>query len=42
MLLTDAVDTPRITVLHDGVLKYRLLYDVHNTALSGDPGREKT
>ena len=39
---TDAVDTPRITVPHDEELKYRILYEVHDTAISGHLDREKT
>uniref|UniRef100_H3GFV1 Integrase zinc-binding domain-containing protein n=1 Tax=Phytophthora ramorum TaxID=164328 RepID=H3GFV1_PHYRM len=35
-------DTPRIVVPHDEDLKYRILYEAHDTALSGHLGREKT
>ena len=39
---TDVEDTPRIVVPHDEELKYRILYEAHDTALSGHLGREKT
>ena len=39
---TDAADTPRIVVPHDEDLKYRILYEAHDTVLSGHLGREKT
>ena len=39
---TDVDDTPHIVVLHDRKLKYRILYEAHDTALSGRIGREKT
>ena len=39
---TDVDDTPRIVVPHDEELKYRILYEAHDTALSGHLGREKT
>ena len=39
---TDAVDPPRIVVPHDEDLKYRILYEAHDTVLSGRLGREKT
>uniref|UniRef100_H3H5J1 Reverse transcriptase domain-containing protein n=1 Tax=Phytophthora ramorum TaxID=164328 RepID=H3H5J1_PHYRM len=39
---TDPEDTPRIVVPHDEDLKYRILYEAHDTALSGHLGREKT
>ena len=39
---TDAADNPRIVVPHDEELKYRILYDAHDTVLSGHLGREKT
>ena len=39
---TDAADTPRIVVPHDEELKYRILFEVHDTAISGHLGREKT
>ena len=37
---TDAVDPPLIVVPHDEDLKYRILYDVHDTAIGGHFGRE--
>ena len=39
---TDTGDTPRIVVPHDEELKYRILYEVHDTAINGYLGREKT
>ena len=39
---TDAADTPRIVVPHDEDLKYRILYEAHDTVLSGHLGRETT
>ena len=39
---TGVEDTPRIAVPHDEELKYRILYEAHDTALSGHLGREKT
>ncbi|KAG3032876.1 hypothetical protein PC120_g2187 [Phytophthora cactorum] len=33
---------PRVVVPHDEDLKYRTLYEVHNTPVGGDLGREKT
>ena len=39
---TDVDDTPRIDVPLDEELKYRILYEAHDTALSGHLGREKT
>ena len=39
---TDAADTPRIVVPHDEELKYRILFEAHDSALSGHLGREKT
>ena len=39
---TDAADTPRIVVPHDEDLKYRILFEAHDTAISGHLGREKT
>ena len=40
---TDIEDNPRIAVPHDEEeLKYRILYEAHDTALSGHLGREKT
>ncbi|CAI5737343.1 unnamed protein product [Peronospora farinosa] len=37
-----AADPPRIVVPHDEDLKYRILYEVHDTAIGGHLGREKT
>uniref|UniRef100_A0AAV1T8D4 Reverse transcriptase domain-containing protein n=1 Tax=Peronospora matthiolae TaxID=2874970 RepID=A0AAV1T8D4_9STRA len=39
---TDIEDNPRIVVPHNEELKYRILYEAHDTALSGHLGREKT
>ena len=39
---TDIEDNPRIAVPHDEELKYRILYEAHDTALSGHLSREKT
>ena len=39
---TDAVDRPRIVVHHDEELKYRILYEAHDTAMGGHFDREKT
>ena len=39
---TDIEDNPRIAVPHDEELKYRILYESHDTSLSGHLGREKT
>ena len=39
---TDTADTSRIIVPHDEELKYRILYEAHDTAFSGHLGREKT
>ena len=39
---TDAADTQRIAVPHDEDLKYRFLYEAHDTNLKGHLGREKT
>ena len=36
---TDAGDTPRIVVPHDEELKYRILFEAHDSALSGHLGR---
>ena len=38
----DIEDKPRIAVPHDEELKYRTLYEAHDTALNGHLGREKT
>ena len=38
----DTADTSRIIVPHDDELKYRILYEVHDTAICGHLGREKT
>ena len=39
---TDVEDVPRIVVPHDEELNYRILFEAHDTALSGHLGREKT
>ena len=39
---TGVEDTSRIVVPHDEELKYRIIYEAHDTALSGHLGREKT
>ena len=39
---TDIEDNPRIAVPHDEELKYRILYEAHDTALCGHLAREKT
>ena len=39
---TDVADTARIVVPHDEDLKYRILFEAHDTALSGHLGQEKT
>ena len=39
---TDIKHNPRIAVPHDEELKYQILYEAHDTALSGHLGREKT
>jgi hypothetical protein len=39
---TGAQDTPRVMVPHDKDLKYRIIYEAHDMALSGHLGREKT
>ena len=39
---TDIEDNPRNAVHHDEELNYRILYEAHDTALSGHLGREKT
>jgi hypothetical protein len=39
---TGAADTPRVVVPHDEDLKYRILYEAHDAALSAHLGREKT
>ena len=39
---TDAADPPRIVVPHDEDLKYRILYEAHDTAMGGHFSREKT
>ena len=38
---TDVANPPRIAVPHDEDLKYRNLYEVHDTAIGGDLGRER-
>ncbi|KAG3116457.1 hypothetical protein PI124_g5055 [Phytophthora idaei] len=39
---TDPEDVPRVVVPHDEDLKYRILYEVHDTPVGGQLGREKT
>ena len=39
---TDVADTARIVAPHDEDLNYRILFEAHDTALSGHLGREKT
>ncbi|KAG2765247.1 hypothetical protein PC129_g18851 [Phytophthora cactorum] len=39
---TDPEDSPRVVVPHDEDLKYRILYEVHDTPVGGHLGREKT
>ncbi|OWY92540.1 LOW QUALITY PROTEIN: RxLR effector protein [Phytophthora megakarya] len=39
---TDPEDTPRVVVPHDEDLKYRILYEVHDTPVGGHLGRENT
>ncbi|KAG3055024.1 hypothetical protein PI125_g25776 [Phytophthora idaei] len=39
---TDPKDVPRVVVPHDEDLKYRILYEVHDTPVGGHLGREKT
>ncbi|KAG2880403.1 hypothetical protein PC114_g22100 [Phytophthora cactorum] len=39
---TDPEDAPRVVVPHDEDLKYRILYEVHDTPVGGHLGREKT
>ena len=39
---TDVEDSPRIVVPHNDELKYRILYEAHDTELSVHLGREKT
>jgi hypothetical protein len=39
---TGAADTPRVVVPHDEDLKYRIIFEAHDTPLSGHLGREKT
>ena len=36
------MNIPRIVVPHDEALKYRILYEANDTAVSGHLGREKT
>ncbi|KAG3142461.1 hypothetical protein PI126_g15036 [Phytophthora idaei] len=38
----DPEDAPRVIVPHDEDLKYRILYEVHDTPVGGHLGREKT
>ena len=39
---TDAADPPRIAFPHDEDLKYRILYEAHDTAMDGHFGRDKS
>ncbi|GMF53989.1 unnamed protein product [Phytophthora fragariaefolia] len=39
---TGSDDLPRVVVPHDEDLKYRILYEAHDTPLGGHLGREKT
>ena len=39
---TDVEDAPRIVVPHNEDLKYRILFEAHDTALGGHLGRENT
>ncbi|KAG3046868.1 hypothetical protein PC121_g20405 [Phytophthora cactorum] len=39
---TEPEDAPRVIVPHDEDLKYRILYEVHDTSVGGHLGREKT
>ncbi|KAG3073624.1 hypothetical protein PC121_g8578 [Phytophthora cactorum] len=39
---TDPEDAPRVVAPHDEDLKYRILYEVHDTPVGGHLGREKT
>ena len=39
---TDVADPPRIVASHDEDLKYRILYEVHYTAIGGHLGLKKT
>ena len=39
---TGSNDTPRVAVPHDEDLKYRILYEAHDTSIAGHLGREKT
>ena len=39
---TDVEYAPRTVVPHDEDLKYRILFEAHDTALNGHLGREKT
>ncbi|OWY96117.1 LOW QUALITY PROTEIN: Retroelement, partial [Phytophthora megakarya] len=38
----DPEDTPRVMVPHDEELKYRFLYEAHDSPVAGHLGREKT
>ncbi|KAG3049466.1 hypothetical protein PC122_g23554 [Phytophthora cactorum] len=40
--ITEPEDAPRVIVPHDEDLKYRILYEVHDTSVGGHLGREKT
>ena len=39
---TDATDPPRFVVPHDEDIKYRILFEAHDTAMGGHLGREET
>ncbi|GMF63288.1 unnamed protein product [Phytophthora fragariaefolia] len=39
---TGSKDPPRVVVPHDENLKYRILYEAHDTPVGGHLGREKT
>ncbi|KAG3153259.1 hypothetical protein PC128_g22611 [Phytophthora cactorum] len=39
---TDPEDAPRVVVPHGEDIKYRILYEVHDTPVGGHLGREKT
>ena len=39
---TGSDDPPRVAVPHDEDLKYRILYEAHDTPVAGHLGREKT
>ena len=39
---TDVTDTARIAVPHNEDLQYQLIFEAHDTALSGHLGRERS